>query len=70
MDGKVWRATPLRVSSPEARKASVNDLLALAARTNPDDPRGMTQRAVATALFDPYPGTCTTGHPEQFAGGR
>jgi hypothetical protein len=42
---------------PEARKASVNDLLALAAHKNPDDPRGMTQRAAANALFEPYPGT-------------
>jgi hypothetical protein len=41
--------------SPEARKASVNDLLALAARKNPADPRGMTQRAVAASLFDPNP---------------
>jgi len=40
---------------PEARKASVNDLLVLAAGRNPDDPRGMTQRAVAAALFDPNP---------------
>jgi len=42
---------------PEARKASVNDLLALAAHKNPDDPRGMTQRADANALFEPYPGS-------------
>ena len=41
--------------SPEVRKASVNDLLALAARKSPDDPRGMTQRAVIAALFDPNP---------------
>jgi len=40
---------------PEARKASVNDLLALAARKNPADPRGMAQRAVAAAMFDPNP---------------
>jgi hypothetical protein len=39
--------------SPEVRKASTNDLLALAARKNTDDPRGMTHRAVAAALFDP-----------------
>jgi len=43
--------------SPEARKASVNDLLVLAARKNPGDPRGMTQRADANALFEPYPGS-------------
>jgi hypothetical protein len=42
---------------PEARKASVNDLLALAARKNPADPREMTHRAVANALFEPYPGS-------------
>ena len=41
--------------SPEVRKASTNDLLALAARKNPADPRGMTQRAVAASLFDPNP---------------
>ncbi len=40
---------------PEVRKASVNDLLLLAARKNPGDPRGMTQRAVAAAVFDPNP---------------
>ena len=40
---------------PEARTASVNDLLVLAAHRNPDDPRGMTQRAVAAVLFDPNP---------------
>ena len=42
--------------SPEARKASVNDLLALAAGKNADDPRGTTQRWAAIALFEPYPG--------------
>ena len=40
---------------PQARKASVNDLLALAASKNPFDPRGMAHRAVAAALFDPNP---------------
>ena len=40
---------------PETRQAGVNDLLALAARKNPDDPRRMTHRAVAAALFDPNP---------------
>ena len=43
--------------SPEARKACVNDLLVLAAHRTPDDPRGMTQRADAGALFEPYPGS-------------
>jgi len=42
---------------PEARKASVSDLLVMAARHNPADPRGMAQRAVCKALFSPYPGT-------------
>jgi len=42
---------------PEARKAAASDLLALAARKNADDPRGMSQRAVANALFEPYPGS-------------
>jgi hypothetical protein len=42
---------------PEARKAAANDLLALAARKNAADPRGMSQRAVANALFEPYPGS-------------
>lgn len=41
--------------SPEVRKASVNELLALAARKNTADPRGMTHRAIAAALFDPNP---------------
>jgi hypothetical protein len=40
---------------PAARKTGVNNLLAMAARQNPDDPRGMTNRAVAAALFDPNP---------------
>jgi len=40
---------------PDARKASVNDLLTLAVRKNSDDPRAMTHRAVAAALFDPNP---------------
>ena len=41
--------------SPEVRKASVNELLALAARKNAADPRKMTHRAIAAALFDPNP---------------
>jgi hypothetical protein len=40
---------------PEVRKASLDDLLALAARKNPVDPRGMVNRAVAAAVFDPNP---------------
>ena len=42
---------------PEARKAAANDLLALAARKNAADPRRMSQRSVANALFEPYPGS-------------
>jgi hypothetical protein len=41
--------------SPAVRKAGVNDLLVLAVRKNPADPRGMANRAVAAALFDPNP---------------
>ena len=45
--------------SPEVSKASLNELLALAARKNSDDPRGMTHRAAAIAIFSPYPGNRT-----------
>jgi len=41
---------------PEARQASVNDLLRMAADSNPADPRRTAQRAVGIALFSPYPG--------------
>jgi hypothetical protein len=41
--------------SPEVRKASISDLLAMAAHRNPADPRGMVNRSVAAALFDPNP---------------
>ena len=44
---------------PEARKASVSDLLAMTVRANPADPRRMAQRAACTALFSPYPGSRT-----------
>jgi HEAT repeat protein len=44
---------------PEARKASVSDLLAVTVRANPADPRRMAQRAACTALFSPYPGSRT-----------
>jgi HEAT repeats len=40
----------------EQRKASVSDLLAMAARENPADPRRMAQRDATIALFAPYPG--------------
>lgn len=39
-----------------ARQASVSDLLAMTLRPNPADPRRMTQRSAAVALFSPYPG--------------
>jgi len=42
---------------PEARKASVNDMLRMAVRSNPADPRRMAQRAAAAALFSSYPGS-------------
>jgi len=41
----------------DARKACENDLLMLAGRRNPADPRGMTNRSVSIALFSPAPGT-------------
>ena len=43
--------------SESARKASVSDLLRMTTRENPNDPRRMAQRAVAVALFSPFPGT-------------
>ncbi len=43
--------------SVTARKDAANDLLALAARKNAADPRGMCQRSVANALFEAYPGS-------------
>lgn len=45
--------------SPGTCKACLNDLLALAASKNRDDPRGMVNRAVSKAVFSPYPGTRT-----------
>lgn len=42
---------------PAARKTCVTELMRLAAKRNPADPRGMVQRFVAHALFSPYPGT-------------
>jgi HEAT repeat protein len=41
---------------PAARRSAVPDLLRLAAKDDPSDPRGMVQRAAATALFSPRPG--------------
>jgi len=42
---------------PEARKASVSDLLRMTVRSNPADPRHMAQRSACMALFSPYPGS-------------
>jgi len=42
---------------PEARNASVGDLLSMAARSNPADPRRMAQRGACIALFAPFPGS-------------
>lgn len=41
---------------PEERKASVSDLLIVASKENPDDPRRITVRAASRALFAGYPG--------------
>lgn len=50
-------ASSLVELGPEARKDSVSDLLVMAVRSNPADPREMVPRAAATALFAPYPGS-------------
>ena len=42
---------------PEARNASVSDLLRMTVSSNPADPRRMVQRAASIALFSPYPGS-------------
>jgi hypothetical protein len=42
---------------PEARTASVGDLLHMTVISNPTDPRQMVQRAASIALFSPYPGS-------------
>ena len=49
----------LAAMGPEVRKTSAGALLAMTARPNPADPRGMAQRAACTALFLPYPGTAS-----------
>ena len=49
-------AAALPELGPEARKASVSDLLALAARTNPADPRRQAARYASFSLFSPFPG--------------
>jgi len=50
-------ATALMGLGPEARTASVGDLLQMAVSANPADPRGMVQRAASVALFSPTPGS-------------
>jgi hypothetical protein len=52
-------AQTLAELGPEARKASVSDLLAMTMRANPADSRRMAQRAACIALFSPYPGSRT-----------
>lgn len=42
---------------PEARQASVNDLLRMTVTPNPADPRRTAQRAACVALFAPFPGS-------------
>ena len=42
---------------PEARKASVTDLLRMTVMPNPADPRRTAQRAACVALFQPFPGS-------------
>ena len=47
----------LPAMGPDVRKASVGDLLRMAARTNPADPRRMAHRGASEALFAPFPGS-------------
>ena len=49
-------AAALPELGPDARKASVSDLLALTARTNPADPRRQAVRYASFSLFSPFPG--------------
>lgn len=49
-------AETLARMGPEVRKAAVPELLRLAVRENPADPRRRVQRAVGIALFSPMPG--------------
>jgi hypothetical protein len=59
-DADVWvqclAAEALPELSPDARKASVGDLLALIVRTNPADPRRQAARYASFSLFSPFPG--------------
>lgn len=49
-------ANAIRFLGPEARKASVDDLLRMAATPNPADPRRTNHLAASLALFCGYPG--------------
>lgn len=59
-EGDPWllclAAEALARLGPEVRKAAVPELLRLAVRQNPADPRRHVQRAVSVALFSPMPG--------------
>jgi len=50
----------LAALGPDAGKASVGALLRMSARPNPDDPRGMAQRAASAALFSRRGGILAT----------
>jgi HEAT repeat protein len=60
-DADVWvqclAAEALPELGPEARKASVSDLLALVVRQNPADPRRQAARYASFSLFSPFPGS-------------
>ena len=49
-------ANAIRQLGPDARKASVDDLLRMAATPNPADPRRTAHFAAGVALFGSYPG--------------
>jgi HEAT repeat protein len=49
-------AEAIPMLGPEARKASVGDLLAMTVRANPADPRHLAVRSASVALFADYPG--------------
>ena len=50
-------AEAIRSLSPAERKAGVNDLLAMAVRTNPADPRRHAALYASTVLFHRFPGS-------------
>lgn len=57
---QILAAKALPSLGPDARKASVSDLLGMMVHANPNDPRRMAQRAAANALFSPPPGSRET----------